>query len=382
MGAFDNPSLMLAGLLADQKKAAEEEALQNDYARGGVGPVSQPVFMDRPAQSSWFGIDKLQEPQREVAQAPQGLSEAMQLFQVGSDRPTAIGSGTMRKLREKELESQKLQQEGIASLQKRLEALSKKPEQKGGLQKAIAMAADMWGGGGGAFTRAYDEANPQMTEGQRQAAITQLEDTLRKAKGDLTQSDIDLLKLQLGHEYDLAKLKEKAGVDEPTVLKTKEAQTLQAATNFQESLDRYKKLVDETGITATGSNRAKLDSAYADLQIKYKEAANLGALTGPDKSLMMEAVAPASGVGAWFGSTWKGGLEGVKDSLKQLGQGARMDAQTQLDMLDTAFPGSKVVGQLRGKLNKFGQKGVKNMVGLTPAEQEELMMLDKKYGGK
>lgn len=214
-GYYANPNIdpFTQAILEDEQAQLEKEMeLKNDYARGGVGPVSQPVYMDRPTQSSWFGIDKLQEPKREVAQVQQGMPpEAMQLFQVGTDRPTALGSGTMRKLREKELESQKLQQEGIASLQKRLEALSKKPEQKGGLQKAIAMAADMWGGGGGAFTKAYDEANPQMTEGQRQAAITQLEDTLRKAKGDLTQSDIDLLKLQLGHEYDLAKLKEKQG---------------------------------------------------------------------------------------------------------------------------------------------------------------------------
>jgi hypothetical protein len=100
----------------------------------------------------------------------------------------------------------KLQEEGIGALQKRIAELSKTPEKNDGLQKAIIAAADLWGGGGGTFNQMYQQAHPEMTAAQRQAAITQLEDTLRKSKEGLSQDKLNLLKLQLENQTENAKL--------------------------------------------------------------------------------------------------------------------------------------------------------------------------------
>jgi hypothetical protein len=56
------------------------------------------------------------------------------------------------------------------------------------------------------------------------------------------------------------------------ILKTKESQTIQAQINLKNALDGYEKLVNTHGITLTGANKDQINSAYADLKIKYKEA--------------------------------------------------------------------------------------------------------------
>jgi hypothetical protein len=105
------------------------------------------------------------------------------------------------------ISAQGLQKEGIGSIQKRILDLQNAPQRQDGLQQAIIQAADLWGGGGGSFNKMYNEANPNLTPQQRQAAITQLEDTLRKSKGDLSDSEIAVLKAKMG----FAEAKIKAG---------------------------------------------------------------------------------------------------------------------------------------------------------------------------
>lgn len=97
-------------------------------------------------------------------------------------------------------EAQGLQKEGIGDIQKRLLGLQNEPAPQDSLQKAVLAAADLWGGGNGRFKQMYDEANPHLTKAQKQTAITQLEDTLRKARGDLSDSQLGILKAQMGFE--------------------------------------------------------------------------------------------------------------------------------------------------------------------------------------
>lgn len=62
----------------------------------------------------------------------------------------------------------------------------------------------------------------------------------------------------------------------------------------------YKSLIEQYGTASFGSQKAKLDAAYADLKIAYKTAAELGALTGPDVALLEEALRGATF--SWAGS--------------------------------------------------------------------------------
>jgi len=114
------------------------------------------------------------------------------------------------------LESQGLQKEGIKSLQDRLKGLDAMKEDRGGLGKALATAADVWGGGGGTFSKLYDEVNPNMSPAQKQASKQALEDTLRKARGDLSDSEIAQLKAQLGFVENSMKLSAKKAGEKPT----------------------------------------------------------------------------------------------------------------------------------------------------------------------
>jgi len=142
---------------------------------------------------------------------------AMQMSKASGILPDAQYKTLMDRLNGAQLNSQKLQEEGISDLQGRIKKLSETPETQDSLQRAVIMAADMWGGGGGKFNQLYSEANPQLTKAQRQAAITQLEDTLRKSRGDLSDSQIAMLKAQLGYQMDKAKLTAKG--NEPADIK-------------------------------------------------------------------------------------------------------------------------------------------------------------------
>jgi hypothetical protein len=96
-----------------------------------------------------------------------------------------------------------------------------------------------------------------------------------------------------------------------------EAKKLTALQDLQSKLYMYRDIVSETGFAAGGVDKARLDSIYADLKIAYKEAANLGALTGPDIAVLEEAIKPASGVKNLGGYIVSGGGAGVLASIDQ-----------------------------------------------------------------
>jgi hypothetical protein len=111
----------------------------------------------------------------------------------------------------------------------------------------------------------------------------------------------------------------------------------------------YKNLVDSYGFKATGSQKALLDSAYADLKIAYKEAANLGALTGPDVGLIEEAIKPSSGALNYFNYKLSGGQGGVSGAIDSALGKARKEALQNYKQLTARNPGyanSDYVNQL------------------------------------
>lgn len=75
-------------------------------------------------------------------------------------------------------------------------------------------------------------------------------------------------------------------------MKTKEAVKLRSLNELKTSYGSYKTLIEKHGSASgfTPTARALLDSAKTDLQIKYKTAAELGALTGPDLEILAGAI--------------------------------------------------------------------------------------------
>lgn len=105
--------------------------------------------------------------------------------------------------------------------------------------------------------------------------------------------------------------------------RTPEKKILDTASKLKLSLDNYKSLLSQYGTEFTGVGKTLLESAYADVKIKWKEQANLGALTGPDIEVMMDAIKPATGFKGLGAATLGGGVEGLIsgiDSLLDLNQ--------------------------------------------------------------
>lgn len=103
---------------------------------------------------------------------------------------------------------------------------------------------------------------------------------------------------------------------------------LKALTDLKVVQDRYKNLVTTYGFQVAGEEKSLIDKAYADLKIAYKEAANLGALTGPDVGLIEEAVKPASGALNLFTYVTSGGAQGIVKSLDDANNKAKQEALT------------------------------------------------------
>ena len=101
---------------------------------------------------------------------------------------------------------------------------------------------------------------------------------------------------------------------------------LTSLSNLYQLSSTYKNLVDTYGFKATGPNKTLLDNAYADLKIAYKEAANLGALTGPDVNIIEEAIKPASGATNYLNYKLSGGRGGVSSGIEQALGKARREA--------------------------------------------------------
>jgi hypothetical protein len=85
-----------------------------------------------------------------------------------------------------------------------------------------------------------------------------------------------------------------------------------ALDNLETALSDYESALDKYGSTETyGEGKGVLENAYANVLIQAKEAAALGALTGPDMDIMNQTVvAPNS-----MGQLMVGGASGVKTQI-------------------------------------------------------------------
>lgn len=212
MSPWERMKVMLTdGPMALQDLTNQEAATQDAFQRGGGMFAAEPQAFNAP--NPFFQLPEAPAQVQPQAMDPQQLAQ----YASQSSGPGVLSQGAyddlIKRLNSKSLESQKLQAEGINALQDRLAKLQATPTQQGGLGKALAAAADVWGGGGGTFTNLYNQANPMMNEAQKQEAILKMEDMLRKSRGELTDSEIDLLKAQLGYQIGKDKLSAKGGGD-------------------------------------------------------------------------------------------------------------------------------------------------------------------------
>lgn len=117
-----------------------------------------------------------------------------------------------------------------------------------------------------------------------------------------------------------------------------EAKKLLSIQDLQSKLQTYKEFASQPGgFDTVGSRKAILDSLYADLKISYKEAANLGALTGPDVAIISEAIKPISGISNLAAYLSSGGQQGVLDSINQALTTAQRQAKINFDSINSKY---------------------------------------------
>lgn len=146
-----------------------------------------------------------------------------------------------------------------------------------------------------------------------------------------------------------ADMKTKLQAD-PSVKKVK------AANDFNLALNAYRDLVDQApGTEIWGENKTKLDSAYANLKVQFKNAAELGAIAAADVPLIEASIKPitkdAWDVAGRIQIEQAGGKNGVLASIDQalkLSNERKDQAMSELDSLYPEFSNTDYFSQLRG----------------------------------
>ena len=112
---------------------------------------------------------------------------------------------------------------------------------------------------------------------------------------------------------------QQGGVQSARIQQTykKQAQTLD---NLDDAIKTYRTQLEKSGIEVMpGEDKSMLTGAYANLKLLAKEAANLGALTGPDVKILEELFNDPATIGSGMLNIVQGGQR-AKGLLKQLDQ--------------------------------------------------------------
>lgn len=92
------------------------------------------------------------------------------------------------------------------------------------------------------------------------------------------------------------------------------ADAAKARERLRMAIGRARELVNQYGITVMpGESQDQLNAAFTNLQLQYKDAAGLGALTGPDMGLIEKALGDPTSITQLF----RGGKDGVLAKLNE-----------------------------------------------------------------
>lgn len=122
--------------------------------------------------------------------------------------------------------------------------------------------------------------------------------------------------------------------------KTDEYKAAKSFVELQNALKSYYDLVSQVGsVSWLDKNTDKVRNAYANLKIKWKEAANLGALTGPDIGAIADAIPNVTSLFSIFRKFRPGDAKDqILDALVQESASLRTNAQRNIDLLSTVYP--------------------------------------------
>lgn len=269
--------------------------------------------------------------------------------------------------------------QGNPQLQRQIEAIYGLPQ--GGLYQAAQRAFE---------ERAAIEQERELGLQDRELGIKLKEQGLKS--GEL---DMDYRRAQI------AKLRQEISgngvfdgyLDETEIKKidqSPQGKKVKALGMLKQKVEGYKALVKKYGTEVRGKQATELESSYADLKIAYKEAANLGALTGPDVALLQEAIKPATSSGIPYvpfsktfgrlGMVLSGGgkgsiISGLDQTLSILNKEAVSNIG-QLYARDKRYPSSFYIQEITNPFNdvlQLSDRELQSLIkDLSPEQIQEL----------
>lgn len=194
--------------------------------------------------------------------------------------------------------------------------------------------------------------SPGMSEEERAQLADKLQSQIAKTSSGISEAEqktlSELIKAKLaGAQFgaktaekgkDSAKKDTKDSLDARLALsKTKQANVLEGAIAFNQNVDKFEDALNKNPDPydrALGPARAEIDSTYANLKTSFKEAANLGALSGPDVKILDQAINNPAGVQGFIDMMRSGGNEGLNRALNNLRATSRDTFATNIDYLE------------------------------------------------
>lgn len=179
-----------------------------------------------------------------------------------------------------------------------------------------------------------------------QATVQALEGALQKGRNDLSENEIALLKSKLGVEGEMMASSERSQdrklaaqrlqVDKDLARgdklnsrdialgeafgKSKDKSSLQGIVDVNRALNNYMTKVNKFKARPYGEGSGEISSAYNDLTLAYKNAAELGALSGPDVGLIQQNIGNLGDFKGWAQNWAKGGpaeIEHIANDIRR-----------------------------------------------------------------
>jgi hypothetical protein len=345
MADMVSPYLMMGRKPANQDPFGDSLGL--NIAMDPNAAVNQQQVMEQAPQIQPLAQEPVQPMQPMQQPSTQGYGYA---------GPTEEERQIIDRLRQQQQMALEAQAGGLKTAEQRLQEALAKPKEID--WSPLVALVDKWSGGN--LMQAYQRPE------DRNKQIQQLQEAVLKARGGLsdaairaTEKELESINRQKENEYKRANLeytreataaakqnrlqsKEQDRMDKlaKDIGKEKPYEFVSKSNAYVNALNTYMDLVEQYKLQPITSDSKKLlENALAEVSIKYKEAANLGALTGPDMGIIRQALPDATSLGeyvknkAGFGT----GAKGIINVLQQAKSSVKKDVDMAIGDLTTRY---------------------------------------------
>jgi hypothetical protein len=174
------------------------------------------------------------------------------------------------------------------------------------------------------------------------SVVEKLREQIQRGQRGLTQDQIGFLRTMMEDKRNAQAAMSESNQQlriRSLVNTSEQAKKIRNIGSLNKKLAGLEELVQKTGAELTGKEKAALDSAFKDAEVAWKEAANLGALQGPDIEMIRGALgeSPTSirGIGRYGIS---GGKEGLLSKIRGARQRASDEGRGHLENVMVTFP--------------------------------------------